>query len=171
MICLRMLDQSTDLLCCSFFLVTVAFLIYFLTIVACLICSFGLFPLLMLTASWVFISNPVRKIWQLSYWCMCISSESLASETWTVLPYEDAYFFNCTCVFLPRFIMMVRFLCTVLCTALIIQRENNSGSVYVWLPNANRKKRAQSVCCFNVRNIWRCGQTARVYWSNNLLLI
>lgn len=74
----------------------------------------------------------------------------------------------CTCIF-PQFIVKVFFVnYSLYCT------DNSEGKQF-WKRICDfpmqTEKRAQSVCCFTMLNIRRCGQTACVYWSNNLLLM
>lgn len=74
----------------------------------------------------------------------------------------------CTCIF-PQFIVKVFSVNRSLyCT------DNSEGKQF-WKRICDfpmqTEKRAQSVCCFTMLNIRRCGQTACVYCSNKLLLM
>jgi len=179
MTCLAMLDQSTfvsyDLLCWLFW-VTVAFFcssrLQHVSVGSPPLLPMDLFSPCILSFHLKsgrygsFHTDICALLWNLHGCCSYRGfSCGFAHETWTVLLSENA---DCSTLYMhfPPSLLWRCSLWIVLCIAKIIQRKRRICDFPM-----QTEKRAQSVCCFTMLNMMRCGQTACFYWSNNLLLM
>lgn len=167
MTCLTMLDQSTIVFLFFSWSVMLLFFVFshgsiflLITIVACLISSVGSFPcpvdsLGPCILRFCLKSCQKSRRYGSFHTDVCAFLLNLlaaapgnfscgfAHETWTVLPSVNA---DCSTLYM-HFLPSLSWRCslwTVFCIALIIQSENNSGSVYV--TSQCRPKKKGSVC-------------------------